>query len=179
MVDRLEKIYKKESGRLLAYIKSKISSWEEAEDILHDVFVKALDHMNVFQSVDNLMGWLYTVCRNKVIDWYRKKTHKILSFRQNPENIILEDLVYDAGFNVENKFIRDMVLELLEESIKKLPPKQRQVIIMQAIEGKTFKQISKKTGIPINTLLAQKRYAVAALKESLNHLKNLFKEIQH
>ncbi len=58
-------------------------------------------------------------------------------------------------------------LEALYTAIELLPAEQRSVIVAQAIRGETFASISKTTGIPIETLAARKRYALAKLKAAL------------
>ena len=79
--NRLEKSFKSEQSRLLAFVRSKIHSLEESEDLLQDVFLQALTHLNVLEAVDNMTAWLYTVTKNKIIDWYRKRGKPTLSIQ--------------------------------------------------------------------------------------------------
>ena len=59
MTDWIEQTYREERIKLLNFIKLKISDTEDAEDILHDVFLQAVRNLNVTQPIDNIMGWLF------------------------------------------------------------------------------------------------------------------------
>ncbi len=67
-VHRVEQSFEAEHRGLFAFIRSKIRSLEESEDLLQEVFFQALSHLNALEAVDNLTGWLYTVAKNKIID---------------------------------------------------------------------------------------------------------------
>lgn len=73
LAEHLERTYRKEHHNLLKFIRSKISDYEDAEDILQDVFFQAVRNLNVTQPIENLLAWLYTSTRNKIIDLYRKE----------------------------------------------------------------------------------------------------------
>jgi len=175
---QLEDTYISHKHKIKKFIKSKISDIEEAEDILQDVFVQAVKNVNVLQSIDNLIGWLYTVANNMVIDWYRKKRLKTVSIQKEYDDTTLEGLIKDTGINLEKDMVKKIIMEELIEAIDNLPEDQKDIIIKQAIEGKTFNEISLESGISINTLLARKRYALASLREMLKDLKEVLSEIK-
>jgi RNA polymerase sigma factor (sigma-70 family) len=175
LVNRLEQTYKEERQNLLGFIKSKINDAEEAEDLLQDVFYQAARNMDATEPIDNLLGWLYTVARNKIIDWYRRKS-KTVSMDGADETTSLEALIRDSGIDIETQFIRNMVAEALIESVEELPENQREVFIMQAIEGHTFREISELTNTSINTLIARKRYALQFLRKRLKDIKEVLDE---
>ena len=58
------------NNRLFAFIKNRVTSTEDAEDILQDVFYQLAGNTN---PVEQLSSWLFTVARNKITDSYRKK----------------------------------------------------------------------------------------------------------
>ena len=68
-------------------------------------------------------------------------------------------------------------LEAVEEALDELPENQREVFLLQAVEGRTFREIALMTGTSINTLLARKRYAVKFLKKRLADIKELLEEL--
>lgn len=178
MTDWIEQTYKEERIKLLNFIKSKISDIEDAEDILHDVFLQAIRNINVTQPIDNIMGWLFTVTRNRMIDWYRKKKYETISLQETKkDDVTLQELLADTGIPLEKEFMRSLVIEAIIEGLEELPEKQREIFLMQVVEGKTFKQISEATGTPINTLIARKRYAVMFLRGRLKDIRDVFNEI--
>lgn len=175
--NKLEKTFKKERISLFKFIKSKISDFQEAEDILQDVFVQAVLNINIMDSIENLSGWLYAVANNRIIDWYRKKKLNYISIDKNVNDITLEELIYDSGINLEIENIKSIVMEEIIEAIDELPEKQKDIFIKQVLEGKTFKEISEAENVSINTLLARKKYAVNYLRKRLEKIKDFLNEI--
>jgi RNA polymerase sigma factor (sigma-70 family) len=167
----IAEIYRSEHQRMLAFLAKKVTSREEAEDILQEVFAKAVEAPNVLSGVENLLAWLYTVARNRVIDRYRKRGRRPrdVSF----DETTIDDLLHDAGVSLEDSFVRGLAAEAIEDSIAELPPEQRWVFCAQAIEGRTFRELAEETGLSINTLSARKRYAVFFLKRRLKTLKGI------
>jgi RNA polymerase sigma factor (sigma-70 family) len=176
LVQRLEKVYRSERNSLLGFIRSRTGSLEEAEDLLQDVFFQAIRAASVTDPIENVVGWLYTIARNKIIDRYRRRRNDV-SLQQEREDITLEELLADSGINIEKEFIRRAVMDALIEALEELPPEQRDAFIQQAIEGKTFREISEQSGVPLNTLIARKRYAVQFLRKRLHDLKEIVDEL--
>src|SRR6187455_1766151 len=67
-----QKTFLKEKDKLLGFIRSRVSTVEEAEDILQDVFYQFVAGFNTIESLDRVTSWLYSVARNKIIDRYRR-----------------------------------------------------------------------------------------------------------
>ena len=77
---RIEDSVKKEKSRLQNFIRARVSSPEDAEDILQDVFYQLTAGIQALESLDQITNWLFTVARNKIIDWYRKKKPVAFSY---------------------------------------------------------------------------------------------------
>jgi RNA polymerase sigma factor (sigma-70 family) len=176
LVQRLEKVYRDERSSLLGFIRSRTGSLEEAEDLLQDVFFQAIRAASVTDPIENVVGWLYTIARNKIIDRYRRKKDTV-SLQQEREEVTLEDLLADSGIDIEKEMIRRAVMDALIEALEELPPEQRDAFIQQAIDGRTFREISEQSGVPLNTLIARKRYAVQFLRKRLHELKEIVDEL--
>jgi RNA polymerase sigma factor (sigma-70 family) len=177
MVLQLElgRVYQKEKKRLLAFIRNRVGTLEDAEDILQDVFYHTLQGVSVTDQIDNLLGWLYTAARNKIIDWYRKKRPQTCPLEEM-EKSSMEDLIVDSGLHPEKSYYRNLIAEALTESVEALPEEQGMVFVWQELEGKTFKEIADMTGESINTLISRKRYAVQYLRKQLKEIKSILDE---
>ena len=66
------------------------------------------------------------------------------------------------------QLVRELLLEELERALEELPAEQREVFVAQELEGASFKELSARWGVGINTLLSRKRYAVLRLRERLS-----------
>lgn len=172
----VEKTVRKEQGRLLAFIRNRVSDRQDAEDILQDVFVQFVNGYQAIESLEKATSWLFQVARNKIIDKYRKK--KPLSFsdvqltnNQNGEPpILLEDILPDLANNPEQDYFKEVIWEKIEEALSELPIEQRRVFEAHEFEGKSFQLLQDKLHVSMNTLLSRKRYAILHLRKRLNEL---------
>ena len=171
---------KKERGRLLDFIRKRVSSEEDAEDILQDVFYELIETYRLMKPVEKVASWLFKVARNKIIDRYRKKKTLSLenqlgfSNEEEGERLNFEELLEDYSESADSELIRNIILEALEEALEELPEAQREVFLLHEIEDRSFQEISELTGTSVNTLLSRKRYAVLYLRKKL---KSVYEEI--
>ncbi len=170
----LDRTMRSERKRLLDFIRKRVRNQSDAEDILQDVFYQLVTNYSVTDPIEKLTAWLFTVARNKIIDWYRKRRPESLPSDpgdlDSPLN--LEEILFDPKQNPDRVYARSLVWSELSEALDELPDEQRDVFVMHELEGRSFKEIAELTGEPINTLLSRKRYAVLFLREQLQELYN-------
>jgi len=174
---RIQQSFEAEHASLFAYIRSKIRSAEESEDLLQDVYMQAMSSLNVLESIDNLAGWLFTVAKNKIIDWYRKRRLATVSLDALAENgLRFQDVLAEQIPQELDDDSRDFLLNAIWAAVNELPEKQRFVFIQQVVEGRTFRELAEQTGDSVNTLLARKRYAIQYLQSQLTEIKKTMLE---
>ena len=172
----IQETVKKESPRLLDFIRRRIPDTVDAEDILQDVFFQFIEATRLTKPIENAGAWLYTVARNRITDMFRKKKPESLekqlihSREEDGEMLNLSDILPAQNDSPDIKMLRSTIMEELEEALHELPEGQREVFILHEIDGKSFKEISETTGASVNTLLSRKRYAVLFLRERLKEL---------
>jgi RNA polymerase sigma factor (sigma-70 family) len=164
----------KEKDKLLGFIRSRVSSTEEAEDILQDVFVQFVAGFESIESLDRVTSWLYSVARNKIIDRYRRDA--VRPQRTDFEGragvdddapLTLQEILPDLGNTPESAMLQEAIWDEITEALEELPRDQREIFIMNEIEERSFREISEETGVSINTLLSRKRYAILTLRKRL------------
>jgi len=174
----IQETVRKESPRLLDFIRKRIPDADDAEDILQDVFYQLVEMNRLMKPIEEITAWLFTVARNKITDRFRKKKpeslEKQLSYRREEEGEMLNlaDLLPSTDDSQDVKMLRSAVMEELEDALDELPKEQREVFMLHEIDGKSFKEIAEITGDSVNTLLSRKRYAVLFLRERLRELYN-------
>jgi RNA polymerase sigma factor (sigma-70 family) len=110
---------------------------------------------------------------HRIIDRFRKKRAEPFVTRtssgegEEDEGGSLEDLLPSVEPGPEGEAIREVLLEQVEDALEELPREQREVFIAHELEGVSFKELSERWGVSVNTLLSRKRYAVLALREQL------------
>jgi RNA polymerase sigma factor (sigma-70 family) len=162
--------------RLFGFIRKRVTSEADAEDILQDVFYQLLGNK---EPIDQVASWLFTVARNKIIDNKRKKkplaTDFLFSNDEDAEMGEWIEMLMDDSSNPETVYLRNLFQETLKEALNELPEEQRQAFVLNELDGIPFKQISDETQIPLNTLISRKRYAVLYLRERLAVLHDALK----
>lgn len=161
------------SKRLLGFIRKRVDNPSDAEDILQDVLFQFVDNT---QPIEQLSGWLFTVARNKITDRQRKHKPELLDdiFSGNGDDEWMgwAELFFDEHNNPETEYLRGLFWDTLNAALNELPKEQKQVFVLNELEGIPFKDIAAKTGESVNTLLSRKRYAVLHLRERLTVLRN-------
>lgn len=164
----------REKDKLLGFIRNRVSSSEEAEDILQDVFYQFVAGFETIESLDRVTSWLYSVARNKIIDRYRrdaarpKKTDfEFVAGTDDDSALTLQDILPDLDNTPESTLLREAIWDEITDALEELPADQREIFIQNEIEERSFREIAEETGLSINTLLSRKRYAILALRKRL------------
>lgn len=153
---------------LLGFIRRRVSSDADAEDILQDVWYRLSAVINS-HPVEQVGGWLYRVARNRIVDKRRKKRE---SFWVDgaPKDAADTDLGMTpvaVDGNPEAKFQEREVWEQLCRALEELPAAQRDVFVWHELEQIPFAEISAFTGEPVGKLVSRKHYAVLHLRKRL------------
>lgn len=167
--------------RVLAFVRSKIRDLEAAEDAAQDVWLQ-LTRQEDLDGIEQVGSWLFAAARNRVTDYYRKKKTVPFSLIAPPDAAAGEpdaeppgDLVFDRWLEQN---LPDALLETqefwdeLNRALELLPAEQREVFVANELYDVPFREIAAQTGLPLNTLLSRKRYAVLRLRGHFEHWKN-------
>ncbi|MGA2297135.1 MAG: RNA polymerase sigma factor [FCB group bacterium] len=173
---QIENLFKTDRKKFLGFIRQRVRSQEEAEDILQDVFTNVLAaSKHVQKPIENIASWVFTAVRNRIIDSYRKKRAETFSDMQTPSHSddgvdTFENFLGDYSTSPETDLMRKTIWESVQHGLDELPPEQREVFEKNEFEGISFREMAEETGVNINTLLARKRYAVLHLRKRLKIL---------
>jgi len=169
-----ESTFLKEKDRLLGFIRNRVSNVEEAEDILQDVFYQFISGFDGIASLDRVTSWLYSVARNKIIDRYRRNAARprqtdfeIGAGHDDGAPLTLQEILPDLDNSPESALMKEAIWDEITDALAELPADQREIFIQNEIEEMSFREISEKSGVSINTLLSRKRYAIIALRKRL------------
>lgn len=154
-------IVKAYSERLFWYVRRYVSSHEDADDIVQDIFVKVWAALPSFRGESQLFTWLYRIATNEALNYVRRqKVRAALSFR--PIDAEMERRVdEDPWFN------GDEAERTLMKALQKLPLKQRVVFSMRYFEDMSYEEISEVTGTSVGALKASYHIASTKLKDEL------------
>jgi RNA polymerase sigma factor (sigma-70 family) len=151
----LAHLYQQSAPKILDYVYRQVPSFQDAEDILIDVFVAALESESFASlTAQEQQAWLWRVARNKVIDTYRRmqRVHRL------PLEQIDVDLVEDTSAPPEQMSIHQEEDDDLALLIERLSPLQQQVLYLRFSENLRCAQIAVRVGKPegsIRSLLSR------------------------
>lgn len=154
---------------LKSFIRSRLASEEDTEDILQEVWYQLSKNLPN-GKIENTRAWLYRVARNKVIDSYRKKSADWLEeyvYEEEEGDAYLIDSLLESDESPEMDFLREQFWEDMYEALDALPEKQREVFILNEWEGVTLREIAERRGENLKTIISRKGYAVRHLRERL------------
>ena len=139
----------------------------EAEDLLQDTFIKAINTIKAgrYNEEGKFLPWVCRIAHNLAIDHFRKR-------KRYPE-VTLEDgsQLFDsmrfAEESYEDKQMFRDTRSRMRDLIKELPDEQKQVLIMRHYLQMTFQEIAERTEVSINTALGRMRYALINLRKRM------------
>ena len=162
------------SKKLLGFIRQRVASTEDAEDILQDVFYQFAGNP---EPIEQTTAWLYKVARNKITDSYRKQKLPLAddvlqTTAADEENFDWKEVMFTNDSTPETEYLRNLFWEELKAALDELPAEQRDVFIQNEIDGIAFKDMAEAGGESVATLISRKRYAVLHLRSRLSVLKD-------
>jgi RNA polymerase sigma factor (sigma-70 family) len=165
------------SKRLFQFIRGRVNSDEDAEDILQDVWFQFSNVVDT-ESIEQASAWLFTVARNKITDKYRKQRPVLiedeLGFENEDGEWNVKEILLAENTTPETEHLRNLFWQQLFAALDELPEEQRNVFVWNELEDMPFNQIAELTGEKVNTLISRKRYAVLHLR---SRLEELYREI--
>ena len=111
----------------------------EAEDIVQDVLIKVWNRRDDLAEVDSIEAYSLTVCRNLSLDRLQRKEN---------DNVNLDDAPPTEADDAppDLQMIRNERIDNIKRLIERLPIPQRAAMQLRDMEGKTYKEISARTG---------------------------------
>ena len=130
---------------MLGFIRRRVNTDADAEDILQDVFYQFIGNT---QPINQLNAWLFRVARNRITDVKRKHKPELLDDIYGADDDILgwAELFFDANDNPETEYLRGMFWEALNNALDELPEEQKQVFVLHELEDVSYKDIAAQTG---------------------------------
>ena len=158
--------------RLSRFIRSRVNSVEDAEDILQDVWYQLSNIVDI-EQIEQLNAWLYRVARNKITDKYRKPSASSLDelgYENEDGEMLFKDILLSDFNTPETEYLKEVFWQELFTALDELPENQKEVFIMNEFEDMTLQAIADLSGENLKTIISRKGYAVKYLRKRLQSL---------
>ena len=164
----LEILIKRHKQRIYSFIYSKVYNKDVAEDIFQDTFIKVIRTLKrgAYNEEGKFLPWVMRISHNLVIDFFRKN-NRMPKFDNTGEFSIFS-VLSDTSLNAEKTIIKEQVENDVRRLIDELPEDQKEVLMMRIYNDMSFKEISDRTGVSINTALGRMRYALINLRKIID-----------
>lgn len=158
---RLENLYREYKAAVLSYVCARVPSFEEAEDICEEAFLKLSRMLERYdEKRAALSTLLYKITHDLVIDHYRtRRTYEELSEEHSKEHSVIysaEDIVMDNERSSE-----------LTDALSKLPEQQREILILRFYCGFSLKKIAEKMNLTYSMVVKRQNNAFETLRKTL------------
>jgi RNA polymerase sigma-70 factor (ECF subfamily) len=164
----LEVLIKRHKQKIYSFIYSKVYDRDVAEDIFQDAFIKVIRTLKrgTYNEEGKFLPWVMRISHNLVIDYFRKN-NRMPKF-DNAGEFNIFSVISDSSLNAEKSIIKDQVEHDVRRLVDELPEDQKEVLLMRIYNDMSFKEISDRTGVSINTALGRMRYALINLRKIID-----------
>lgn len=148
-------------GKLRSYAYLLFPQKEDAEDLIQETLLKALENRERYNENVNFKGWLYTIMHNTFINICKSK--KYCLFLSMSDGNVVAEMAKSMEF-ADDEYGFKEVYQVIEE----LPDNLREVVLMR-LKGFKYLEIANHTGIPIGLVKSRIFYGKKRLKEMLDN----------
>lgn len=164
-----ETLWKQFSDHVRAFVRTKVSTDDETEDILQDIFMRIHRGIDNLKHEDRVHSWVFGIARRAIADHYRKKSRD----KENPggKDFADDEAVEDPVFNLTDfegtHDVHEEVLSWLIPMIDELPKKYGKPLKMADVEGKTQQEVADEFGLSLSGAKSRVQRARQKLGEVL------------
>lgn len=140
---------------LVRFVQSRVKDHATAEDIVHDVLLRAWERREQLRDETKLAPWLYQMTRFAIIDHHRAS---------RPSEELPEDLVAPVH---EEEAVQQIARHCIAPLIARLPERYREPLTLSEIEGLTQQQVATRLGLSLSGAKSRVQRARAKLRDSV------------
>ena len=161
MENKLVEKWDELSDSLFTFILKRVSTKEDVEDILQNVYIKLHQNIHNLRDEDKLTSWIYQITRNTINECYRKCYKiKTTEFEDEHNNKVELSCCEEENLNEE-------ILKTMTSFMDLLPENYKEILKMFELEKLTHKEIGLKLGVSENTSKSRVKRAKDKLKKLL------------
>ncbi len=157
-------LYNHYSQPIYRFIAVKVGTRQEAEDLLHEVFMSAWQKLPTYAPQGfPFSSWLYKIARNRVIDYYRtRKSHSSID-----DEVATNEDLFAARSEIDDQLDQNLELASVKAALVELTDEQREVVELRFQQDLSPAEIAQVVGKREGTVRIIQHRAIQKLKQLL------------
>ncbi len=160
--EALGELYDEYREHLLILAIALVGCMDEAEDVLHDMFVNFVERLMAFRLTGSLKGYLSICVANQARN-HRKRTAYRVAVNLDEAKTMVSGKASPAQVAISNEYV-----QLLGTAMSRLPMEQREAVALHLHCEMPFREIARQIEIPVSTVKSRYRYGISKLRSILN-----------
>jgi len=164
-----EELLSRHKAKIYTSIYLFVKDQDLADDIFQEVFIKIIDTLRKgkYNHEGKFVQWALRISYNLCVDYFRRNKRRPTISGTDDFNIF--DVLRQPDDNIEDTIIKDQTHDRIRMLVDKLPPEQKEVIILRHYADMSFKEMSLLTKVSINTALGRMRYALINIRRMIEN----------
>ncbi len=143
---------------LRRYARSLLGSGEDADDLVHDCIVRALDQLHTWRREGNLRAWLFSILHNLSVTQARRRIAR---------PVVAIDSIGDDRFQAPPRQDDHVASQDVMVAVSRLPEEQRAVLLLVAVEELSYTEVAHALDIPLGTVMSRLSRAREKVRRSM------------
>jgi RNA polymerase sigma-70 factor, ECF subfamily len=143
--------YRRFVPKLSSYIHSKVGDQADAEEVLQDTLFAFLEAIRDFHGKSSIKTFLFSICHNKIVDYYRRKKIKQLVFSRAPNLELLVSPLLSPEEELDVTILREKIQMVLSGIL----PRYRSMLVSKYMDNMSVSEIAHKFALSFKSAESQ------------------------
>jgi RNA polymerase sigma-70 factor (ECF subfamily) len=153
--------------RLFRYLVHLTGNRERAEDFFQETWVRVLERGHQYDGRWKFEAWLFTIARNLILDWHRRKKPQSLEALSGPDDEASFDVKDEKSATPLETFLSEEQREGIQTSLTKVPVIYREVLVLRFQEEMQLEEIAGVLSTPVSTVKSRLYRGLEALRGAM------------
>lgn len=163
-------LVKRHLDAVYSFVGRFLQEQQDAQDVTQETFVKAWRHLKKYDTKRNFKTWLFVIAKNTCLDFLKKRrTIPFSHFEDSTGHNLLTEKLAAAGVSIQQLIDNKSMANAVSQATLKLSPRYQTVLNLHYAQQFSFREISQKTGDPLNTVKSWHQRAIIELKKIFLH----------
>jgi RNA polymerase sigma-70 factor (ECF subfamily) len=168
--DLLDALIEQYQYRLFRYLVHLTGNRERAEDFFQETWVRVLERGHQYDGKWKFEAWLFTIARNLILDWHRRKKPESLDSLAGPDENASFDVKDEKSATPLESFLNKEQREGIQSSLTRIPVIYREVLVLRFQEEMQLEEIAGVLSTPVSTVKSRLYRGLEALRGTMSTL---------